>query len=297
MNAQAERLRRLAAARRTTGLPAAWLARCHVVASGKGGVGKSNLALNLALALAAQGHRPLLVDADVGLGSIEVLCGLRLALDLGAFLRGECEAVDVIEPGPGGVLLCGGGTALLDGAEFDRDAVVRLLAGLAALPSPPDHVVIDLPAGLGQGVRSWLAAATRVLLVVTPEPTSLTDAYAVCKFIARDNPGARVAVIVNRAAREREGRACFVRLFTACRTFLGLEVELLGIVPEDPAVRRGVAQQRPFFLGAPLSPAAVAVLRMAQRLGGAPREPAAAGLAGVLLRVAGRFVPRVRGGP
>lgn len=290
MNAQARRLRHLAAHRPATPLPATWRARTYVVASGKGGVGKSNLALNLALALAAAGRRPLLIDADVGLGSIEVLAGVRLPVTLGHFLRGECGPVDLVEPGPGGVLLMGGGDALLDGDGFDRPAVARLLTGLAALPAAVDDVLIDLPAGLGRAVRAWLGAAGDVLLVLVPEPTSLTDAYAVCKAVARDNPGVRLRVVVNRVGDPREGHEAFRRLEAACRRFLGLEPELLGLVPEDPAVRRCVAAQEPLLLRAPLAPAAVAVRRLAGRLAGTPSARAEpGGLAGLLLRVAGRL--------
>lgn len=292
MNAQAQRLRQLASRRAPRPTPPTWQAPVYVVASGKGGVGKSNVALNLALALAARGRRPLLVDADVGLGSVEVLCGVRLAGDVGAFLRGECGAVDVIEPGPGGLLLMAGGDALLDGAEFDRTAVARLLGGLAALPVPVDAVVIDLPAGLGRSVRCWLAAAPTVLLVLVPEPTSLTDAYAVCKVLARENPGARLWVLVNRARGEAEGRRAFQGLEAACRRFLGLAPELLAIVPEDAAVRRAVTAQRPVLLASPLAPASLALLQAADRLLGRPPAGPVGGVAAVFLRVA----QRLRGG-
>lgn len=266
---QASALERLLGARRrATAHPSTATAdpRVLVVASGKGGVGKTNLSVNLAVALQQRGHRVLIIDADIGLGNVETLCGLHCAHDLGDFLAGRGDLSDIVEVGPAGIWCVAGGTALHEAAGLEGRHFHRLVQELLSLDLRPTHVLVDLPAGLGEPVRSCLAAAGDILLVTTPEPTSLADAYAVIKATHRSNPTARLHVVVNQAASAMEARLVFQRLRSAVSRFLGSHLAYGGAVPQDQAVRRAVREQAPFILSRPLAPASRAVRRLADEL-------------------------------
>lgn len=265
---QATALERMLAAGRT-GHRAARVGtagRVLLVASGKGGVGKTNLAVNLAVALQQGGRRVLLLDADVGLGDVETLCGIHCGAHLADVLAGRVSLEDAIEPGPADIWCAAGGTAVSAPAALDRAALRRLLGGLGALRGLPDDVVLDLPAGLGEGVRSSLLAARDVLLLTTPEPTALADAYAVIKATLAGNRAARFHVVVNMCTSADDGRKAFQRLQSAAGRFLGCRLRRAGLLPADGSVARAVRQQVPFLLGAPLAPASRAVRRLAASL-------------------------------
>ncbi|HEX6988732.1 MAG TPA: P-loop NTPase [Bacillota bacterium] len=265
---QAAALQRLLGARRGDGRFAAGLddTRVLVVASGKGGVGKTNLAVNLAVALQQRGHRVLVLDADLGLGNVETLCGLHCASHLADFLAGRGELADILEVGPAGILCAAGGSALQEPWALGRRELRRLLRALLGMDRQPTHLVIDLPAGLGDSVRSCLAAAGDILLVTTPEPTALADAYALAKATCRPNPTARLHLVVNQAATAVEARLTFERLRSAMARFLGAHLAYGGTVPSDPAVKRAVREQVPFVITSPLAPASRAVRALAVRL-------------------------------
>ncbi|QIA26951.1 MinD/ParA family protein [Thermaerobacter sp. PB12/4term] len=275
-------------------------ARAVLVASGKGGVGKSNLSLNLAIAARRLERRVLLLDADVGLGNAEILAGVSAPLHLGDVLAGRCTLEQAVVGGPGGVDLLAGGHGLGELPPVDGLRWRHVLGQLAGRRW--DLVVIDGGAGVGGPVRPQLLAARELLVVTTPEPTALADAYAVIKLVAAGGQGLppRLWVAVNQVQRAAEGQAAFARLASVCRRFLGVEPHLLGLVPHDPRVREAVQRQVPLLLAAPHSPAARAVEAMARHLLGCP-PPAAGGLLAYLARLwPGRGAPPGReaaGGP
>ena len=259
-------------------------ARAILVASGKGGVGKSNLSLNLAIAARALGRRVLLLDADVGLGNAEILAGVSASRHLADVLAGRCRLEEAVVPGPGGVDLLAGGHGLAELPPVDGLRWRHVLGQLAGRGW--DLVVIDGGAGVGGAVRPQLLAARELLVVTTPEPTALADAYAVIKLVAARGGGAvpRLWVAVNQVQRPAEGETAFARLAGVCRRFLGVEPQLLGLVPLDPQVRVAVRRQVPLLLAAPQSPAARAVDAMARRLLDCP-PPATGGLLAYLARL------------
>lgn len=240
--------------------------RIVAVASGKGGVGKTFLAVALAQALAERGRDVLLADADLGLANVDVQLGLDPQSDLGDVLAGRAtlEGAAIRHPSAGFRALPGrsgsGGLAGLGEAGVSR--LLALLRGARAA-----EVVLDLGAGIGAAQRRMAAAADLLLVLVNEEPTSLTDAYAVLKLHARDAPaGAAAAVVANNVADEAAGRRAHAALDRACRGFLGRGVPLLGVVRRDPKVPASIRAQTPLLTRHPDSPAARDARALAEAL-------------------------------
>ena len=236
--------------------------RVVVVTGGKGGVGKSNFSLNFSLALQERGRRVLLVDCDSGLGNLDVLLGICPSRHLGHVLAGECEVHEAVVPGPLGLQLLPAASGIEAIGRATAVEVGRLVRALGPLADRSDLCVLDSGAGLGPQVRALLRAAGEILVVTTPEPTALADAYATVKAIHRDNPKADAALVVNMADHARDANAAAASVMTVCRRFLDWTPRYLGYVPRDPAVGRAVREQRPFML-AQGSPAARAIRDLA----------------------------------
>ncbi len=225
--------------------------RLIAVASGKGGVGKTWLAVTLSHALALAGRRVLLVDADLGLANVDVQLGLEPGRDDGglpAVLAGRLPVAEAARPHPASgvdVLAgCSGSGAL---AGLDEAAHRGLLGALRAAGARWDDVVLDLGAGLDRGVRALAAGADLLLVVATAEPTSLTDAYAVLKLHRRDRPGGDARLVVNQAADRAAGERTWRSLDRACASFLGGGVPLAGVLRRDPRVPDAIRRQTPFL--------------------------------------------------
>ena len=223
MSDQADGLRQLIQARsgttavaempspaRTAEAPAA--ARSLVLTSGKGGVGTSNLALNLAIALGEYGRRVVLVDADLGLANIDLLCGLTPESDLGNVLAGDCSLAEAVVTGPGDVRIVPGAHGTRTLVDALGDGPTRLVADLAELEAGSDFLLIDAGSGLGPGVATWAAAADQVVIVTTPEPTSVADAHAAIGRFRRLVVPPRMRAVVNQAASASEALDVLDRL-------------------------------------------------------------------------------------
>ena len=249
-------------------------ARVMAVTSGKGGVGKTNVTVNLACALMALGRRVLIIDADLGLANVDVLLGTAPAYNLSHLLSGAATLDQVVCTAPGGVQIVAGGSGLEGLADLAPSRVQRLLDRLRGLEERADDILIDTGAGVHRAVLTCLLAADRVLLVTTPEPTALTDAYALAKLLLDRHASARIGVVVNQASSAADGVAAAARLAHTAQRFLGAELEHLGSVPWDATVSRCVRAQQPFYREAPQSAAARAVGQLARRLAGAPEPPA-----------------------
>ena len=245
-------------------------ARVIAIVSGKGGVGKTNVAVNVAIALAAAGRRVLLVDADLGLANVDLVLGQRPHGDLGHVLSGKLALGDIIQEGPAGIRWIPGAShmpALSRIGERRREA---LLERLTALETQHDYVLIDAPAGIGQGVLHLARQADELVLVTTPEPTALMDAYALLKAAAASGPDAIgcVRLVVNMIGHRKQADEVHRRIAQTAARFLRLDVGMLGYVFCDGHVGRAVQKQHPLLLAYPHSQAAWCM----KRLGGALME-------------------------
>ncbi len=248
--------------------PAAGGARLIAVASGKGGVGKTWLAVTLSHALAMAGRRVLLVDADLGLANVDVQLGLEPAKGLPAVLSGRLTVPEAARPHPPtglDVLAgCSGSGAL---AGLDDAAHRRLLDALRGTGHRWEDIVLDLGAGLDRGVRALAAGADVLLVVATGEPTSLTDAYAVLKLHRRDRPGGDARLVVNQAPDRAAGEHTWRSLDRACGSFLGGGVRLAGVLRRDPRVPEAIRRQTAFLSRHPTGPLASEVDALRASLG------------------------------
>jgi flagellar biosynthesis protein FlhG len=237
-----------------------------VLTSGKGGVGTSNLALNLAIALGEYGQRVVLVDADLGLANIDLLCGLAPELDLGDVLAGGRPLADALVAGPGEIRILPGahGMRTLVGALAEGPG--RLAAELEELEMEADFLLVDAGSGLGPAIGTLAAAADQVIVVTTPEPTSVADAHAALGRLHRPCGGPVLRAVVNQAASAAEAADVLMRLAAASRQFLGIVVSPLGYVRGDPRVPLAVRKRRPFVVEYPGSIAARGVRRLARTL-------------------------------
>ncbi len=247
-----------------------------VVASGKGGVGKTFVSITLAHSLAASGKRVLLFDGDLGLANVDVQLGIMPPFDLGDVIAGQVTLEDAIcsyqgadaaqsKPGADFHILAGksgsGSLGSLSGAELNG-----LIQGLISLSGHYDYLIIDLPAGIDTAVTKLTLEGENVFVVLTDEPTSLTDAYAYIKVIARYDPKTRFHIIVNQAPSKMQGQRTFASLANACRNFLSIELKLAGLVHRDPKVKEAIRHQTPILHRSPDSSAVADIAKISRMI-------------------------------
>ncbi|MEM7263081.1 MAG: MinD/ParA family protein [Planctomycetota bacterium] len=242
-------------------------ARVIAVSGGKGGVGKTNLSVALGLTAASQGRETMLLDGDLGLANIDVLFDLELERDLSHVLAGRATLDEILVDLPFGLTLVPGAsgmTQMADLPDADPEALERTLCGLE---DRAELILVDTGAGINREVVEFCVHAGEVLIVTTPEPTAITDAYALIKVLAEREPGLRLWLVVNMARNRAEGDATVSRVQEVARRFLGVSVQSAGVVLADPAVTDAVRDRQPFTLAHPHSEAHACVRSMAQTLG------------------------------
>ncbi len=248
------------------------------IASGKGGVGKTTTSVNLSIALARQNRRACLLDADLGLANADVLCGLMPKARLESAIDSEetPSLEDLAIDAPGGFRLIPGSVGIGRVGELDQRERSTLLSRLEDLQAGNDVVLIDTSAGLGDSVTTFVQAADLGLIVVTPEPTSVADAYALIKVLimGTDTPGEtnknhtppKLALIVNQASNEKEANQVYNRMAGVCDRFLGYQIPMLGYVRSDKRVVKAVKARSPYMIETPKSPAGKDMTRLAAAL-------------------------------
>lgn len=230
-------------------------ARIIAVTSGKGGVGKSNISINIALQFARMGKRVIILDADFGLANIEVMFGIIPKTNLSDLMFKGKELKDIILDGPEGVKFISGGSGIAKLANLDREQVRRIVGKLSELEEMADIIIIDTGAGMSSSVLEFLVSAPEIILVTTPEPTSITDSYALLKGLSLyegfDDNNTRIRVVANKVSSASEGRALYEKLSMVVKQFLKINIEFLGIVSQDNAIPKAVMKQKPVSIAFP----------------------------------------------
>ena len=240
-------------------------ARTIAVTSGKGGVGKSSIALNLAISLALTNSKVCLLDASLGLGSIDLLCGLNGYWNLSHVIAGSRQIDEIILKGPAGVDVIPGVSGLAEMSNSPAAVQEELLAQLEELESKYDYMIIDTGTGIHQTVKRFVTSADNVYVVTTPEPTSITDAYAVIKtFMNYSTP--RFEVIVNQAESLEQGERIIERLQATAQLFLRSHITSAAVIPFDVAVQQAVSLRSPVMVSHPDSTVSQAITSLASRI-------------------------------
>lgn len=223
-------------------------ARVITITSGKGGVGKTNFTVNLAIKLSQMGNRVIIIDADLGLSNVDVIMGKMSKYNLSDVLKNNKEIVDILEEGPCGVRFVSGGSGVQDLVKLNKMQLVDLLMKLGKLDYEADIILIDTGAGLSDSVLSFVHASKEVILVTTPEPTSITDAYALIKTISNKDAGKNIKIVVNKVDSEMEANNILEKLEAVSEKFIGIKLIRLGFIMNDNCVPKSVKIQQPFVL-------------------------------------------------
>ena len=245
------------------------LARAIAISSGKGGVGKTNLAVNLAVNFARRGLRTVLLDADLGLANADVLCGITPRSTLEDVVTGECTLDEVMVTAPGGFRLLPGASGVSRLADMGQIQRRNVLEQLMHLEQSVDVLIVDTGAGIGANSMAVAAASHSILITCTPEPTAIADAYGAIKTLSARGCRAGMQLVVNMVLNDEEGKAVHARVDRVARAFLGVKIGYAGAIPHDSAVPAAVRRREPVSIGAPNAPASKAIRQLAYTLSGA----------------------------
>ena len=236
------------------------------VTGGKGGVGKTNVSLNTAIALGQQGNRVLVLDADLGLANCDVMLGLRVERNLSHVLSGECELDEILVEGPAGIKIVPATSGSQSMVELSPAEHAGLIRAFSELNTDFDILVVDTAAGISDMVLSFSRAAQDVLVVVCDEPTSITDAYALIKVLSREHGVYKFKIVANMVRSLREGQELFAKLSKVTDRFLDISMELVATVPYDENMRKATRRQKVIVELFPGSPASLAFRALATRI-------------------------------
>ena len=241
-------------------------AKVFAITSGKGGVGKSNIAANLAVCLAASNKKVTLLDADMGMGNLDIIMNVDSRLSIANVIDDDMELEDVIQTGAGGVDLICGGSGLERLANLNKFQRERLLCDLNRLGANTDVIVIDTAAGIGHSATSFCEAADHVLVVTTPEPTAMTDAYAMIKVLASRSYSGRISVLVNMADSPEEGKRIYRQISDVASRFLNVPVYEAGIICRCDKLTNAVRMRNPVVLAYPRAKITASLVAVAARI-------------------------------
>lgn len=236
------------------------------VTSGKGGVGKTNLSVNLSLALASMGREVMLMDADLGLANVDVLLGLTPKYNLSHVISGERTLEEILVTGPNDVKIVPAASGTQRMAELHPSEHSGVIQAFSELSYPLDYLIIDTAAGISDSVVSFTRAAREVMVVVCDEPSSITDAYALIKVLNRDYQVERFHVIANMVRTTQEGPQLFKKLSMVTEKFLDIPLDYMGAVSFDENIRKAVQKQRAVLEMFPGTPAALGIKQIAQKM-------------------------------
>ncbi|MCL2082108.1 MAG: MinD/ParA family protein [Oscillospiraceae bacterium] len=263
-------------------------ARLICVTSGKGGVGKTSIAVNLAISLVKKGLRVLLMDADFGLSNVDLMMGVSPPFDLSHVLSGKKQMRDVVAQGPGGVQVVAGGSGMRSLIQMTETQLVDIMGVLVSLEDIADMIILDTGAGITPLIMRMIRASQEAIVITTPEPTAIMDSYALVKSLASGKSDTQLRLIVNRARSAEEGEAAIQKFLAVVRLYLKNEIVSLGYLLNDTSVEKGVRQQQPFVLSYPRSVAAKNIEEIAWKLMGATPNQTPGGLGRFVMGLLGR---------
>lgn len=261
------------------------------VTAGKGGVGKSNVSVNLAVALAQQDKNVMLLDADLGLANIDIMLGLHTKYNLSHVIQGVCHLSDIILHGPNGIRVIPASS----GTEFMTQLSPAEHAGIIdsfnELTDDLDYMIIDTAAGISDTVLSFTRSSQELIVVVCDEPTSLTDAYALIKVMSKRYEWKHFHILANMVRNMKDGRELFNKLFRVSEQFLDVHLDYLGAIPFDEHVHKAVKKQKPVLIAYPESSASASMKELAVNVDNWPFKPALGGNTSFFLErlVAGEY--------
>jgi flagellar biosynthesis protein FlhG len=245
-------------------------ARVIAVTSGKGGVGKSNVSINLAIQFVKMGKKVIILDADFGLANIEVMFGVIPRYNLSDIMYKGKDIKDIITKGPLDIGFISGGSGIAKLVNLDREQIKRLVNKMSDLESMCDIIIIDTGAGIADSVMEFLVASPETIVVTTPEPTSITDSYALLKSLSMHSQfrpkDCKIKMIANKVESEKEGEMLHEKLNLVVSKFLGIDIEYLGIIPQDSNVTKAVMKQSPVSINYPNSPSTKAFENISNKL-------------------------------
>lgn len=240
------------------------------VSGGKGGVGKSNLTVNLAVSLAKRGQKVLIMDADLGLANVDIMLGLRVEKNLSHLVRGECSLQDIIIEGPYGLKIIPASSGTKEMAQLSEMEHVGLIRAFSELSDEVDTLIVDTAAGIADNVISFAQASQDLMVVVCDEPTSITDAYALIKILSQEHDLFRFRIVANMVRTPEEGKSLFKKLTRVTDQFLDVALDYVGSIPFDENVRKAVRKQQALVSLYPSSPASIAIDNLADKVAGWP---------------------------
>ena len=260
-------------------------ARVITVTSGKGGVGKTSIAVNLAIQMQRLGKRVIILDADFGLANIEVMLGIRPQYNLADLMFRGKNLSEIITKGPEDIGFISGGSGIQELARMTKEQVMYLTQKLVELDTMADVIIVDTGAGIADNVLEFVTASSEVILVATPEPTSITDAYALLKALNRragfSRENTSIKMISNRVGSETEGKSLYEKMSVVVDKFLNIQPEFLGIIPQDEMISKAVMVQKPITMAYPNSPAAKAIQTIAEKLCDGTQQESKKGITGL----------------
>ncbi len=236
------------------------------IASGKGGVGKSNLALNLAIALAKLKRQITLIDLDIGLANIPILLGIQPKYTLEDTFNGKLSLADIALNGPSGIKILPSASGINQLVQLETEGQTRLLQNLAQIPWNTDDWILDTAAGISPQVLQFNAAADQIIVVTTPEPTSFTDAYALIKLLRLQHHKTQFSLIINQSRSPQETKHVHQKMQQACFQFLNIPLPLLGHIPQDTAIPTAVRNRQPLLKLFPHSAASLHIQQIAHNI-------------------------------
>ncbi len=236
------------------------------ITSGKGGVGKTNVVVNLAIAMAKLGKQVAIVDADLGLANVDVLLNMNPRYNIYHVIERYKKLEEIIVNGPEGIKIVPGASGITKLANVGSKERHQIISELSHLQQIADYILIDTSAGINKNVLNFVMASDISLIVTTPEPTAITDAYAMIKVIAQRNREHDVRLLINMASSKREAEDVFERISMVCRQFLNIHIKDAGFILKDDSVIQAVLQRKPFIIEYPYSPAGKALRKIAKDL-------------------------------